>query len=279
MKLSRNLCLAAALSLSIAGTTYATTTKTDTVKNQTDVTKLVESLTKNQVKVVETFPSVGNLVGVVIEPKGAHAQQSIIYVDQQGRYLLSGALIAANGDNVSQLDNKKYIATKVADSAYTDLGSTHWVQEGKATASHVLYVIADPNCMYCHKLYEQSRAAVKSGDVMIRWIWVGFLKPSSATIAQSILGAKDPVAMMEQVESQFSMSQDKSTIKTGYTPTEKVRKAFQANMNFINKYNFPGTPVILYKNKAGEAEMSYGLPDDAEWKSILDSAVSGTADK
>ena len=55
---------------------------------------------ERQVEIINTFPSLGNLIGVVIKPKDSdNAQESILYVDKTGKYIISGALITPDSLN------------------------------------------------------------------------------------------------------------------------------------------------------------------------------------
>jgi thiol:disulfide interchange protein DsbG len=262
------------IAITLASGLLVSSTYADNTADQ-GVTKLVTKLTDNQVTVVKTFPSIGNLMGVVIQPKDSpDGQQTIVYVDKNAQYLVSGALIAANGQNLSQADGKKYVTSKIAENAYNDLGTTAWIQEGQESAKHLIYIVADPNCVYCHKLYDETRNDVKKGDLKIRWIWVGFLKPSSQSIAKAIIGAKDPLAMMRNNESQFSDATEEGGIKTFDKPSAETNAKFDKNMAFINKYNFPGTPVILYKDTKGNAQAAFGLPTNRELSTIFKSATN-----
>jgi len=252
------------LSSSIATCSFAAAT------SDAKVTDMINKLTDNQVTVISTFPSIGNLIGVVIQPKdSAAAQETILYVDKDGRYLISGALITAEGTNQTQVDGEKYIGSKIAQKAYGEVSKTAWIQEGNKNAKHLIYVVADPNCIYCHKLYQQTRAQVKSGDLAIRWIWVGFLKPSSKDIALSILSAKDPIKAMDMDEANFNDQNEQGGLTVNKKPSKEAEAKFDKNMAFMNKYQFPGTPVIIYKDDKNKPQASFGLPSEEQLKSIF----------
>jgi len=255
------------LSSTLASTAYA---KND---NNKKVTDLVKNLTENQVTVVKTFPSVENLIGVVVKPaNSSEGQSSILYVDKDGKYIFSGALITPDGQNQTQADGKKYVGSKIAENAYKEVNKTAWIQDGNKDAKHMIYVVADPNCIFCHKFFQQTRSAVKNGDLSIRWIWVGFLKPDSKDLAQAILAAKDPIKAINTNENNFDDKAEQGGLKPLKNPSKTVTKKFKQNMAFMNKYQFPGTPVILYKDQKGQAQASFGLPTKEELTDILKNA-------
>lgn len=254
-------------------TTIVTTSIYAAQQNDPKIVEMINKLTENQVTVISTFPSVGNLVGVVIQPKdSAEAQETILYADKDGRYVISGALITPDGNNQTQIDGEKYIGSKIAEKAYGEVNKTAWIQEGNKDAKHLIYVVADPNCIYCHKLYQETRDQVKSGDLMIRWIWVGFLKPDSKDIALTILSAKDPIKAMSLDETGFNDKKEQGGLKINKSPSKKATAQFDKNMAFMNKYKFPGTPVIIYKDDKDKAQASFGLPTEDQLKTIFSNA-------
>lgn len=225
--------------------------------------EMLNKLTRGQVDIIQAFPSIGNLQGFVVQAKGDKGSPSIVYVDGKGQYAIVGTLLTPDGANQSEMDNQKYINASVAKSALTDITNTAWIQDGSPNAKHSTYVIADPNCIYCHKFYELTRPAVKSGDLSIRWIWVGFLKDSSAGIAKAIMAAPDPLAAMAKNENQFNSDTETGGLAPLGNANADVNAKFNKNMAFLNKYQFPGTPVLIFQDTQGNPMSLYGVsPDD-----------------
>lgn len=224
---------------------------------------LLNKLSRGQVTIVQAFPSLGNLQGFVVKPKSGQGAPSLVYVDANGQYAVVGALLTPTGANQSEADTQKYINAGTAKSALADSPSTTWIQDGNPNAKHSAYIVADPNCIYCHKLYELTRPAVQSGDLSLRWIWVGFLRDSSPGIAKAILAAKDPAAAMAQNEMQFNESQEAGGLPALTNASPDVDAKYAKNMAFLNKYQFPGTPVLIYQTTEGTPMSLYGIsPDD-----------------
>lgn len=226
---------------------------------------LLNKLSHNQVTIVQAFPSLGNLQGFVVKPKNGQGAPSLVYVDANGQYAVVGAILTPEGVNQSEADTQKYINAGSAKDALADSPSTTWIQDGNPNAKHSAYVVADPNCIYCHKLYQLTRPAVKSGDLQLRWIWVGFLRDSSPGIAKAMLAAKDPAAAMAQNEDQFNESQEAGGLPPLDNASAEVDAKYAKNMAFLNKYQFPGTPVLIYQNTDGTPMSLYGIsPDDLD---------------
>ncbi|NNM59790.1 MAG: thiol:disulfide interchange protein DsbG [Legionellales bacterium] len=268
MRFKPYLLSAALASIFAADLSLAATTSTQTKNTAAPATvasskasDLVLTLTKGQATIVQSFDSLGNLEGFVVKPSGGQqGQPTIVYADKGGQYAFVGALLTPTGDNQSAADNQKYIVSTIAQQAFAKAKDTAWILDGKADAKHVTYAVADPNCIYCNKLYEVTRPYVKSGDLAIRWIWVGFLKPSSAGLAQAILGSKDPVQAMAQDEDKFNAATEQGGLTPLANPPKDVMDKFKKNMAFIGEFQFPGTPVLIYQDQSGKPQAAFGLP-------------------
>ena len=223
------------------------------------------------VTIQQKFNSLGNLEGYVVKTKQPPQQQGIIYVDKSGNFAVVGALFGPQGTNQSEIDNQKYIAAPIAKEAIKDAANTAWILDGKSNAKGMIYVVGDPNCIYCNKFYKDTRSFVKNGDVALRWIWVGFLKPSSAGMAKAILAAKDPAAEMAKNEGNFSARSEQGGIQPLQNPSKEVDAKFMKNTAFMNKYKFPGTPVLIYVDNKGAPHTVYGVPAGKQLKTLIDS--------
>lgn len=261
-------------------TTPATTTPTASVATTPTPTNdkasaLVLNLTKGQAAIVTSFQSLGNLEGFVVKPAGGQqGQPTIIYADKNGQFAVVGALLTPTGDNQSNLDNQKYIVSTIAAKALTEAPNTAWILDGSPKAKHMAYVVADPNCIYCNKLYQVTRPYVKSGDLAMRWIWVGFLKNTSAGLAQAILAAKDPIAAMAQDENGFNASLEQGGLTPLANPPKDVIDKFNQNMSFLSQFQFPGTPVIIYQDQQGKPQAAFGLPMGPDLEKTINSMAT-----
>ncbi|MBB72815.1 MAG: thiol:disulfide interchange protein DsbG [Legionellales bacterium] len=233
---------------------------------------LVEKILSNQGKVVDEFSSLGNLQGFVV--KANNGQQAIVYADKDGQFAIVGALFDGNGENVSEKDNQARIMSPVAKEALKAAKDTAWVRDGDDDVKKVIYVVGDPNCSYCNKFYQEARSLVKNKDVQLRWIWVGFLKPSSSGMAQAILAAKDPAKEMAKNENNFKSGSEDGGIKPLKKPSKEVLEKFNKNMEFMNTYQFPGTPVLIYQDKDGKPQTVFGVPVGDNLKKLVDSVAS-----
>ena len=237
-------------SLAVAAATPATASS---------ATTLVNKITNGQAVVTQSFNAVNGLQGLVIAPKSGQGQSMIAYVDKSGNYLFIGNVIGADGTNYTQQYTQQYIQSKVAQAAYQNASNTAWVADGSDKAPHKMYVIIDPNCIFCHLLYKEVQPYIQNGQLQIRWIPAGFLKATSAGMAAQILYGATPqkqLATFEQNQTGFNQQAEQGGIQPlaqnskDMAATAAYSKV-SANTAFFEKYGFQGTPVLLYKQTNG----------------------------
>lgn len=266
----------ASLSLAVAGFAYAS-------GHESVGAKLIQNLSKNQLKTLKSFEGPMGLEGFVVEaPNG---QKNIFYTSKDGKYLISGNIVEMGQDNkpvnLTQQFYTKYVTSKMAYNALKDISKVKAVMDSKNDKAPVLYVLWDPNCAYCHLLYKELRPMIDSGKVQVSWIPVA-IRPNSENKTAQILAAKnnaEAIKLMEQDESKFSMEKEQGKLK-GIKKDKANESAFNAvkeNTKFFIENNFIGTPVILYHTKANLPKMVQGyLPQKALTK-LLENVSSKQA--
>lgn len=156
---------------------------------------------------------------------------------------------------------------QLAESLLTDIGQATWIAEGKGP--HVVYVFFDPNCPYCHKVYENTRARVKSGKLQLRWIPVGILVATSHGKAGAILGAKDPLKAFYQNEDHYDRSAGGGGINEDLV-TPAVDKKLQANADLLARTRVGAVPLMLFRTDNGTPILIQGSPPKARLENMLD---------
>ncbi|WP_226841353.1 thioredoxin fold domain-containing protein [Acidithiobacillus ferrooxidans] len=61
------------------------------------------------------------------------------------------------------------------------------IQEGHK--GPVIYDFFDPNCPYCHGMYDEEQPLIKAGKLSVRYVPVAYLMPSSTPEAAALLPA------------------------------------------------------------------------------------------
>jgi thiol:disulfide interchange protein DsbG len=275
-----------AASLFAATSFAATTTKASLSSansaNTTTATspgaKLINKVAKGQLAIIKKFKAVADLTGYVVESKGSNSRKMIVYSNKSGKYLFIGNIISSEGQNMTQSYTQKYINAGVAKSAYAEVSSLSWFAEGSNKASHKVYIVIDPNCIFCHEEYDLVQPLIKAGKLQVRWVPVGFLKPTSKGKAAAILAAstnKKRVAMLMKDETSFNVQEEEGALTPLANNNSMVNAAafskVEKNTSFFNKYvsTFIGTPVILYKNKEGSPELFLGLAREDQLNEIV----------
>jgi thiol:disulfide interchange protein DsbG len=148
---------------------------------------------------------------------------------------------------------------KVAASILTDIKQATWIRDGKS--AHVIYVFFDPNCPFCHKVYELLRPQVQRGDVELRWVVIGNLMTTSTGKAAAMLEAKDPTEAFYRNERDFSQATGNfGGIEEEPAPHEDTIRRLNKNLALLNRTGFDAVPVLLFRTKDGKADFIRGAP-------------------
>jgi len=136
--------------------------------------------------------------------------------------------------------------------------------------SKTLYIIFDPNCPYCHKLFEELHPYVVKNEVTIHWIPVGILTNTSPGKAAAILQAKNRLKAFYQSEHHWNNSEDQGgRIAPLQNPSAKTRHELEANDNLLTNNNLNGVPVTLFVTTNNSAFYFEGTPPAQKMAKIL----------
>lgn len=239
--------------------------------NMTKTTALITDVTHGEVTVLNQFPAVGNLQGFVVQSTQS-GSQALVYADNQGKYLIfGGTLIGANGQNITNQNYQTYISPQSASIAFNYIGNVSYIQQGTNNAPHQSYIMFDPNCIFCHRLYEALQPAIASGKLAIRWVPVAFLKASSQGRVYAMLSSKDPLAMLQQNEKNFNEQTEDGGVPPMTSPSTQVVQQLQNNMAFLTETQIVSTPAILYKTANGTPKLYSGFGDPSKLNDLIQS--------
>lgn len=169
--------------------------------------------------------------------------------------ITAGNLTAAAAENPSKAEARQ----KAAASMLTDIKQATWIRDGKS--AHVIYVFFDPNCPYCHKVYEMLRPQVQRGEVELRWVVTGKLMATSIGKAATMLEAKNPTEAFYRNERGFSQETGNfGGIEEEPLPREETIRQLNANLALLNRTGFDAVPALLFRTKDGKADIIRGAP-------------------
>ena len=170
--------------------------------------------------------------------------------------------------HAAEKPNATQARQKAAAVMLAGINQATWIRDGKS--AHVIYVFFDPNCPYCHKVYEMLRPQVQRGEVELRWVVIGKLMETSVGKAASMLEAEDPTEALHRNERGFSQETGKfGGIEEEPLPREETIRQLNANHALLNRSGFDAVPALLFRTKDGKADIIRGAPPAAFLEKLL----------
>ena len=223
-----------------------------------DLPPPLQSLSQQGGKVLRSFPAPDGLTGWVVQFQGRSA---ILYTTASGDYAFTGPLLDKDGNNLTNRYAQQYIPQPDPEKLAQGLaGDTALVDEGSPKAP-LVYVFADPNCIYCNKLWTALRPYVQGGKLHLRWALVDFLKRTSKGRAGAILAADNRAAALAQDEERFDHGQEEGGISELRPVPLDLDAALKLHDQELQDSGNMGTPTLLFR-RGGSWTFSYGLPKD-----------------
>jgi thiol:disulfide interchange protein DsbG len=164
----------------------------------------------------------------------------------------------------------EYLSNRDLDGFRAELEDTAWFGVGAEDAPAV-YMIADPNCPFCHRIWQDLRPMVMTREISLRVIMIAGLNGSEPK-AISILARDNPQqAWMAGEGSTRAMPVAPPPAAASSSFKDAVRY-LDRNMDFIEKHGIKSTPHMFYFDKEGTLYESRGIPDD---RAVFFSALEG----
>ena len=213
---------------------------------------------------VRHFPAVSDLTGwIVAGPSGV---QEVLYTTADGKTVIAGILSNERGENLTRQYAALYEKAPNLDRLWPAIHATYQVNEGPRTdsARHQIWVVMDPNCAFCHRLWVELRPYERAG-LEVHWIPVGILFASSMPRAAAELagGPKTLYAM----ESKFDVARERGGAP-GITITPQLRRELATNLALAMKAGIQGTPGIFYRGAHGALRLEQGVPSPSSLAAI-----------
>lgn len=264
LMIMKKVILAALATLSMTGSAYAAMQEEYKNYPSEEEIKKVESerpdftrkVFKNE-KFIKKFQS-GEMNGWVVQfvNPSNQADFMLTYTTKDNKSMILGHVFDENGNNLTSEDNKQ-IPVINYDGFKKDIESAKVIIDGNEANKKVIYAFIDPDCIYCHQLWENARPYV--GETTIKWIPVSILSEESLGKAAAMLQAKDPSKMLEEHEKAFKetrgiapLSKDAITMSTA--------EIISSNTALMQKMKITGTPAIVYFDDKGGVNVSSGSP-------------------
>ncbi len=213
-------------------------------------------------RLLRHFPAVSHLTGwVVAEPNG---KEVVLYTTPGGKTVISGILSNEQGQNLTRQYAALYAKAPNLNRLWSAVRNSYQVTEGPPRARHQIWVVMDPNCAFCHRLWVELRPYERAG-LEVHWIPVGILFASSMPRAAAELagGPKTLYAM----ESKFDVARERGGAP-GITITPQLRRELVTNLALAMKAGIQGTPGIFYRGAHGALRLEQGVPSPSSLAAI-----------
>lgn len=219
--------------------------------------QLLNEVTHGQASAEKVFPGPGGLTGIEVSMEG---HPTIAYATGDGQYLVAGPVLNRQGQDAAHADMIKLgLIPKPATAATLAEKAAHADSFVLGSKGPEITAFVDPNCIYCHKFYEQAQPLIAAGKLRVRYVVVAFLKPSSAGKAAAILGASDPAAAMAANEKGFDEATEEGGIAPAQHPDQATLAAVENNTKLLSDSGEVATPTLIYCNAQHQAVLAHGL--------------------
>ncbi len=240
------------------------------------VQALISSASRGRAVAQSIFAGPGGLTGAVVTYKDApNTPPSVIWVNDDASALLVGKLIGPKGEDLDKQAAQKVGLLLTPDKALAAAAQPSTGAINVGSKGPILTVFIDPNCIFCHLLYQQIEPFVAKGALRVRYVLVAVVKRSSFEKAAAILSAKDAAAALQQDQTAFDPKTEEGGIKPDATPSKVITERINANNALMSKAGGSGTPMLLFCSKDGSVQQLEGLPRDIN--TLLAEMASGPA--
>lgn len=240
----------------------------------------IEKLANSQVTILSAFTAAPGINGYAVLLTPGHSL--IIYTTPDGSYIFFGGLFGPNGKNLSEQYAKVYLPASAQEDAtgsdglqnnadsgaqqestihlYDDALKLNGFSIGADNAPKNILMFIDPNCIYCKLTYDSLTPYIKSGELRVHIIPVGFLKTTSMDLAAEILEAKDPAQALSINEKGFDESEEQGGLPDDSSINQYALQKIQENTDFFKRNELGGTPFLIYPDEAGKFQVMAGMP-------------------
>ncbi len=213
--------------------------------NRIDAQALVGAISHGKMGLVKMFPGPeSNIVGVIA--KAPNGQKVLGWMIDR-KYMAIGALIGVSGKNLSAVnaENEGLMAKPLS----ANVTASRALSAPGFTVGHagpLMVVFMDPNCIYCHKFWDEAQADIRAGKLRLKVIPVGFLKPTSLAKATTILQAVDPALAWGHNERRFQKNIEEGGEKPAAHLDIKAMADVRANTALLGSTGKMATPTLVY---------------------------------
>lgn len=228
-------------------------TPTLAIATEFDYPEPVQALIARGTEIAGRFVAPGGLTGYV----GRQAGEAVaMYLTPDGEHVIVGRMLDIFGQDVTEQHFERYLPPSDLDGLWLQLDQADWIAEGSAEPNQIVYVFSDPNCPYCHALWQSARPYLGRG-IELRHIIVGVMHSSSMGRAAQIYAAADPVAALRP-PLRWKVGDEAQSPEI---PAE-IYQLVERNNRLMQRLAVQVTPTLFYRDAGGRVRMLVGLPDE-----------------
>jgi thiol:disulfide interchange protein DsbG len=148
------------------------------------------------------------------------------------------------------------------------------VRQGAQHPEHLIYVITDANCPYCHDLWLSLQPYYTRG-IQVRYLMVAVIASDSRGKAAAILEAQDPSRALDRNERQWARLPGDlgGGIPALQSPKPETLAALRTNEQLMRELGARGTPALVYRSADHALHVVQSSADPARLESILSGAT------
>jgi thiol:disulfide interchange protein DsbG len=146
--------------------------------------------------------------------------------------------------------------------------------QGAPRPAHLIYVITDADCPYCHELWLSLQPFYASG-LQVRYVMVGVISRDSPGKAAAILEAPSPSLALEQNEKNWARLPDDpgGGIAPLRRPKSVTLAALSSNEELMHDLGVQGTPALIYRSADQAMHVVQSASEPGKVRSIVAAAA------
>lgn len=156
----------------------------------------------------------------------------------------------------------KYLSDKNLDDFKVDIDKVAWFSVGASDAP-VLYMLADPNCPFCHNAWKELRPMIMAREISVRVILVAGLEGSEPE-AISILSRDEPGRAWFAGEGSTDSMPVAPPPSSSSSKYQEAVKYLKTNTEFMDRYELDATPYFFTFDADGVLYESRGWPREKD---------------
>jgi len=162
------------------------------------------------------------------------------------------------------------VASPAAAALWQRLERAAWVMQGAKRPAHLIYVITDADCPYCHELWLSLQIFYGSG-LQVRYVMVGIVSSDSPGKAAAILEAPNPSLALDQNEKNWARLPDDlgGGIPALREPKSTTLAVLSSNEKLMSDLGVEGTPALIYRGADHAIHVVQSASDPAKLRSIV----------